>query len=534
MKTDRTIPIVVGVTGHRKIRPEDYAAIFSAVKTELEKLNIFYPNSPVVMLNSLAEGGDLLCAEAAEELDIPIIAALPRARESYEQDFSEEAKKRFAHHCSRAEQVFVTPLTEAVPESGENRNFQFRQAGIYVATHCHVLLALWDGEPGTKAACGTAEAVDFALKGNFQSRDYVPLYAEESRVVIHILTPRSEYKGEAAGTIHLLGNHEAVRKTLRETDEFNERVQRAEPVTKSRLPEAVPDDPVLERMESISLTAGKQSSFYARRFRLILGLIAMVSSILTLAFLLYDEAQMIGMILVCGVMLAAAWGFQRYAVRTDCHRRYVEYRALAECLRVQTYLRYAGSGLETAELLTWTQREETAWITAALRALSVGSLPKEAHEIRMCWVEEQRDYHQKAGKQAKQRTTVSGRIVNTALVLSVALYCFALGYELLCGDLIFEPVIRMADVEVCRTVLKILLGTISASTLFTANYYGKLSLPRTLSDHEKMERFYGRISALLNQYGQTELLLKTLAREELIENGNWVSYQRDNKPEISF
>ena len=72
MKTDRTIPIVVGVTGHRKIRPEDYAAIFSAVKTELEKLKIFYPNSPVVMLNSLAEGGDLLCAEAAEELDIPI------------------------------------------------------------------------------------------------------------------------------------------------------------------------------------------------------------------------------------------------------------------------------------------------------------------------------------------------------------------------------------------------------------------------------------------------------------------------------
>ena len=109
--------------------------------------------------------------------------------------------------------------------------------------------------------------------------------------------------------------------------------------------------------------------------------------------------------------------------------------------------------------------------------------------------------------------------------MSVALYCFALGYELLCGDLIFEPVIRIADGEVCRTVLKILLGTISASTLFTANYYGKLSLPRTLSDHEKMERFYGRISALLNQYGQTELLLKTLARAELIENGNWVSYQ---------
>ena len=34
--------------------------------------------------------------------------------------------------------------------------------------------------------------------------------------------------------------------------------------------------------------------------------------------------------------------------------------------------------------------------------------------------------------------------------------------------------------------------------------------------------------------GQTEELLITLAREELTENGNWISYQRDNKPDFSF
>ena len=42
------------------------------------------------------------------------------------------------------------------------------------------------------------------------------------------------------------------------------------------------------------------------------------------------------------------------------------------------------------------------------------------------------------------------------------------------------------------------------------------------------------MSALLLQYGQTEELLTVLAREELTENGNWVSYQRDNKPDISI
>ena len=82
--------------------------------------------------------------------------------------------------------------------------------------------------------------------------------------------------------------------------------------------------------------------------------------------------------------------------------------------------------------------------------------------------------------------------------------------------------------------MKIFLGTISAVTLFVANYYGRLSLPRTHSDHRKMERFYDKMSALLAERGQTDELLTLLAREELIENGNWCSYQRDNTPDISL
>ena len=533
MIAERTIPIIIGVTGHRAIREQDRPPLTAAVKTELEKLRGLCPHSPLVMLNSLAEGADLLCADVAEKLNIPLIAVLPRERTDYEQDFGPEALARFAHHCERAEQVFVSPNIEPISPGGVSREYEFRQVGIYVAAHCHVLLALWDGEPG-KHGCGTAETVDFALNGSYDPASGLSPRSGSNEAVIHLYTPRLESTEKTAGAVAVLGNQDAVWDILRKTDDFNQNASKVSSTGNSRLPAGHDGDPALKKMETISRIAGKLSRQYAGRYRRVLALLAVASALVTFAFLLYDEAQAIWMILVCGAMLLGAWGCQRYAMRSDCHRRYIEYRALAEGLRVQTYLRYAGSGLETAELLTWTQREETAWITAALRALSVGSLPKEAHEIRMCWVEEQRNYHQKAGKQAKQRTTVSGRIVNTALVLSVALYCFALGYELLCGDLIFEPVIRIADVEVCRTVLKILLGTISASTLFTANYYGKLSLPRTLSDHEKMERFYGRISALLNQYGQTELLLKTLAREELIENGNWVSYQRDNKPEISF
>ena len=249
---------------------------------------------------------------------------------------------------------------------------------------------------------------------------------------------------------------------------------------------------------------------------------------------MYDEAQAIWMILVCGAMLILAWACRRYAVYSDCHRRYLEFRVLAECLRVQTYLRYAGSRVRAAEQLSWTQREETSWVLAALCAREIGEEPATEHEIRACWVDDQRDYHRRAALGADRRLRTSERTVDTALFVSIALYLAAVGFELLCGGLVFRPTLGVSDVEFWRTLLKILLGTISAVTLFIANFYGRMSLTRSLSDHQKMERFYQTMSDRLGQAGQTEELLTVLAREELIENGNWCSYQRDNKPDVSL
>ena len=256
--------------------------------------------------------------------------------------------------------------------------------------------------------------------------------------------------------------------------------------------------------------------------------------LLTFSFLLYDEAQAIGLILACGALLVAAWACRRYAVSTDCHRRSLEFRVLSESLRVQCCLRYAGSCLEAANLFTWTQREETAWILDALCALSIGEAPKTKHDILACWAEDQRAYHKTAGERSHGSLALSERTVRIALTVSVGLYLAGVLYELLCGGLILRPVFQPADIELGRTFLKIGMGTLSAVTLFTADYYGKLSLSRTFSDHRKMERFYAETTERLKHFGQTEEVLTVLAREELIENAGWFSYQQDNKPDIGL
>ena len=105
-------------------------------------------------------------------------------------------------------------------------------------------------------------------------------------------------------------------------------------------------------------------------------------------------------------------------------------------------------------------------------------------------------------------------------------------FELIWGGLLpFSQ--KIANAEFYRTLSKLLLGSISAATLFISNYYGRLSLSRTTSDHVKMERFYAAVLDRIDRFDESDALLRLIAREELIENGNWCSYQRDNTADFS-
>ena len=96
------------------------------------------------------------------------------------------------------------------------------------------------------------------------------------------------------------------------------------------------------------------------------------------------------------------------------------------------------------------------------------------------------------------------------------------------------PAVQLSGIDGWRTAIKILLGLLSVATLFMANYYGKQSLTRKASDHGKMRDFYAAMAGMLERNGQTEEILLRLAKEELIENGNWCSYQRDNAPDFNL
>ena len=527
------IPLTIGVTGHLNPRAEDLGILRDAVRQEFAKILNRCPHTPVILLCSLAKGADLLCAEAAEELGIPLRAVLPMEQAEYEKDFSPEDLARMRRQTERAETVFTAPAAEEEPE-GENRDFRYRQAGIYMAEHSHLLLALWDGKRENASRCGTAAAVLAALDGDWQPRRGIACRNAENIAVLHIMTPRENETCREAGTVTLLGNREALEEALARTEEFNRLAETDDGSGYSLLPEDKPSEPGLQKLEALYRTADNLSMRFGRLYRQKLSLLAILGTVVTFAFLMYDEMDMLPMILVCAAAVIGAILTAGSARRFATHRRYIEYRTLAETLRVQMFLRYAGSGAETQRLMPWTQQEEIPWILCAMGAVNAEKPPEQSRDIRTCWAEDQRQYHEKAEKRTSGQLGRNNRLLQTAAVCAVILYFGGLAFELLGGGLLFRPVITVQNPPVWRTILKILLGTVSAGTLFLASYYGKMSLERKNADHGKMKVFYGRMERELERRGQTEELLETLAREELTENGNWCSYQRDNAPELNL
>ena len=88
--------------------------------------------------------------------------------------------------------------------------------------------------------------------------------------------------------------------------------------------------------------------------------------------------------------------------------------------------------------------------------------------------------------------------------------------------------------DMIRSIMKIVIGTMSAATLFTGSYYGKMSLSNIIEDHRRMTMLYEKVENEIFQNGETEELIITLAKEFLIENSTWYSYQSKNTPNLTI
>jgi hypothetical protein len=164
--------LAVGVTGHRaevlaagdverlreRVR-QTLMLIEEAGRALLEReRDCFAPGSARLrFVSPIADGADQIAAELALELGWELQAILPFAREHYRASRADhDARERFEALIERA-----TCLLELPGDPDESLD-AYVMTGRATVAHCDVLIAVWDGKP-PRGRGGTGEVVQLAL-----------------------------------------------------------------------------------------------------------------------------------------------------------------------------------------------------------------------------------------------------------------------------------------------------------------------------------------------------------------------------------
>jgi len=565
--TDARVRLSIGLTAHRDLVPAEEPALRAAVRTFFQDLRVQFPELPLRLISALAEGGDQLVAEEALALGIELLVPLPMAQAEYERDFSDaNVLARFRSMLGQAD-VRVLPLApgitaDAIAERGEARNRQYAQLGMFVSSHCQLLLALWDGNPNA-ATGGTAQVVEFHLHDVMPdlSIDQVApnlLADDESDLIFHISCSRRLAGGEPAlpplqtRWVTLAGTHAAGGEmpahylhVFRQMETFNSDLHRyahdiavvQQSLFDAELPGELP--PVTAGIACQFRAADWLAIHFRRRVRTSLLCTHAVAALMGLAFILFSDVsanlvyvEVFLALFLFGVILTFI------GQRRQWQRKYLDYRGLAEGLRVQLYWRMAGVEIPPNSSLgydSFLQKQDVdlSWIRHAMRGTGLlrdeGFLPdtRWLSWVVNHWIGDrqgsggQLEYFRHGTVQRERAYRLTTRLGTAALIGGLAgAVALLLGSNRMSPGMTQELVLAMG-------LLPFLAGIREA-------YSYKKADKELIKQFRFMTRLFESCRERLNRSrtdAETRQLLLALGRACLEEHAEWILLHRERPPE---
>jgi len=558
MPVDRThlIPLSIAATGHRDIPPASVAPLEAQVQRVLEELKAAAPHTPLEVFSALAEGADRLVARVALRVGARLIVPLPMELEQYVEDFPDPASRHELQQLlDRADRTFVVP---APPDDDGDRSNAYARLGAYLARHSHVLIAVWNGLDPQKLG-GTADVVRFKLEGvpaTYQQSEYL-LLSSETGPVYHVVTPRLSNPSitEPPHTIVLRypKSHVAEesaqqmwKNLVDKTDGFNrdaaeqsEKTKRQRASSRQELLKYVDEtflDPAMRATLDLFEYADALAIGFQMRTSIFLRSIFFIVFAAAVAFEIYAHHvwEEIAMIAIYVALLVVAYFINRREKKSRDQDKHLDYRALAEGLRVQYYWQLAGVHPTAADHYLRHQRHELDWIRAAIRGRSAEVYPGISLASRLerltvalqAWVQGQYAYFNKTlGRYKAQRHTVERR-VHVLIGAGIAAAMI----------LIFtKPWLKQQGLH-GYAVLTIGVLLVAAGLLHA--YLDKRALSSHIKRYSRTLQLYDdakrQIEEALarNDEKRACKLFRELGREALDENSDWVVVVRDRPLEV--
>jgi hypothetical protein len=602
--TKRLLPLVVGVTGHRDLRQEDLLALEKTVYLIFDELAAAYPSTPLVLLSPLAEGADRLAARVAlswedkgavkpeDKRKVRLIVPLPMRQDYYENDFPDTVDE-FRSLLGQAGFSFSLTAASEEPASGAARDAQYAYVGAYVARHCQILIALWDGK-GTAKTGGTAQVVNFKLTGELDSSaPACTIEQPETGPVYHIITPRKSnpFKLEDPPTVNryypvvnteglLEARTDATSASLytsvyEHTDVYNQDAKRLGPALLAHVPYPLFPEPdykltrALQRdLDRYTLADALAVRFQTRAREALVFLLWLALTAALLFYLqhaadwfyhrIYREAQTTITLTRGGpkfealaipylVMLIIAFVAYWWEKKQRFHSKYLDYRALAEGLRVQFFWRLAGLHVSVAEHYLRKQKGHLDWIRLALRVGCFPERPDEpyldhepgAHELRLVlkhWVEHQLDFFQRTAKKNDRASRKYHNFERLAFSIGIgsSIFKVLLTYN---HPLITLMIIMLFVAALLSIYVKILAlsehakqyAWMSIQFARARNCLVRLVYP---DEGTRARELASDSDVEAQRLKKARELVLDLGREALAENGDWVLLHRDRPLEL--
>lgn len=546
------VPLIVGVTGHRDLVDAELPALELALEKFFNFLKTEFADVPVLLLTGVAEGADSLAADVAHRCGCDVQLVLPMPVELYQADFEGAARERFDQYC----QKFPTKELSIVvgqDEADLDRDLQYARLGSFLAAHSHILLALWDGKYST-AVGGTSQVVEFhqtdiTLDDPQAQRSRLDIRDDESDLVYHIacsrissgapidgLTPGNSYwftrEDEQPRVDSLPPRYQMVFERIREfNQEVRKRPNQRSPYELAPTDLSIKAQEKIEAIRAVYQASDGLASFYQKRVMLSLRCTIVAALLAGLSFILYaDFAGQGGMIWFYLAFALLAIGGYMVADRFDWQRRYLDYRVLAEGLRVQFYWALAGVEMSNANRYShdsiFQGRDlQLGWIRNVMRFTGLQAdlaqvLGDDERKLAIAnWVGDNTSgqmgyYREKSAAMISQHRR-SQRLITA---------CFSLG---ILSALILASGFTSGLVE---NLFIALMGLFPILAAARQNYAHRMAERELVAQYAYMSDVYENAHRLIEASADEQdvlLILKDLGEAALNENAQWVLRQRE-------
>lgn len=563
------VPLIIAVTGHRDLVAEEVPVIRERVSKFLTELRRQYPDRGVSVMSALAEGADQLVAEEALRLGVPLIVPLPMERKIYLRDFESIAvREKFEFLSSRAAETYELPLvagntSESISDYGPPRDQQYAQLGVFLCAHCHILLALWDGKENDRLG-GTGSVV------RFHHDDIMPGYTteaagsgliiadDESDLVYHIVCSRDRENGQPEESLKpcdhwwfSLDENEPRSKTLPEshrrvfdfTSEFSRDALKYEVQIRDEAWPLLQKDehaklpPGLRDIDHVFRAADWLAIHFQKRTHFALKATHLLALLMGLMYIAYSDVLPMRIFLYAflGFFVMAA-GVQLVAKRRSWHRKYLDYRTLAEGLRVQLYWAAAGvnSGSKskyTHDTFLQTQDPDLGWIRNVMRVAGTECDASNYRDkagldfVLREWLGNQESgqlgYFRRKGDEKVRRFRHTERMAKIAFWVGFAVITLFILMSLEIENVLRDPVV-------------ILMGVMLLLVGVRQSYGESVADAELIKQYEFMFRIFGnarrRIDAAKND-AEKRRILRVLGDAALGEHAQWILMHRERSLE---